>query len=268
MNLRQKADRLLELHHQEAPLLLCNAWDAASARIVEEAGYSAIATTSSGVANSLGYADGERVPPGEMIAAIRRIARCVEIPVTADVEAGYGDPVAVVVELLEAGAVGLNLEDYVGAALVSLPVQASVIAQIREAADQLGVHIVINARSDVFLNKIGEPETRYARLVERLTAYAEAGADSLFAPGVQDLATIAALVKDLPRPLNILAMKGSPSIAELTSVGVKRISVGGGPMRASMGLTKKIAESLKAGGSYDCFLDHLMPGNEANGLFE
>ena len=127
---------------------------------------------------------------------------------------------------------------------------------------------MINARCDVVLNKIGLEETRTEHLIERLLAYAEAGADCLFAPGVQDVATIGALVSALPLPLNILAMKGSPSIAELSALGVKRISVGGGPMRAAMGLTKRIAQTILTGGSYDCFLDHLMPGQEANGLFE
>ena len=267
MNTRQKAERLLELHHQDQPLLLCNAWDAASARIVEDAGYQAIATTSSGVANCLGFSDGEQVPPGEMIAAIRRIAQCVKLPVSADVEAGYGDPVGVTVELIESGAVGMNLEDFVQGALLSLDAQTSIIRKIRETADSLGVPIVINARCDIYLERVGEEQVRFDRMVERLTAYADAGADSLFAPGILDAGTIGALAKALPKPLNILVMKGSPSVRELAELGVKRISFGGGPMRASMGLTKRIAEQLLVGGSYDCFLDGLMPGNEANGLF-
>lgn len=267
MTTRQKAERLLELHHQEEPLVLCNAWDAASARIMEEVGYSAVATSSSGMANSLGFQDGEHAPASEMMAALRRIAQTVRIPVTADAEAGYGDPVGITVAIIEAGAVGLNLEDFSNGSLIPLEHQIEVIRKVRETAESLGVPLVINARTDIFLHRIGASEERYSRTVERLSAYAEAGASCLFAPGVQDVATIGALVNALPLPLNILAMKGSPSIPELAALGVKRISVGGGPMRASMGLTKQIAQTLMKGGPYDSFLNFLMPGEEANELF-
>lgn len=268
MTLRQKAERLLELHHQDDPLVLVNAWDAASARIVEEAGFPAIATTSSGVANSLGYPDGEQVPPGEMLAAIRRMVRCVQMPVTADVEAGYGDPVSVTVALIEAGAVGLNIEDFVGNSLQPIGSQAATIGLVRETADGLGVPLVINARCDIYLNKVGEEETRFDRTVERLRAYADAGASCLFVPGVTDASLIGSLVQVSPLPLNILAVKGSPTVSELKSLGVKRISVGGGPMRAAMGLTKRIAESIRDTGTYTGFLDGMMTGGEANALFE
>lgn len=266
-DLAEKAAALLRLHHQDQPLLLCNVWDAASARIVESAGLPAVATTSSGIANSLGYRDGENIPRKEMLDVVRRIARVVQVPITADLENGYGDVEGTTQAMLDAGAVGLNFEDFSQGAMVAVEDQADQIQTIRETAASKGVHVVINARIDVYIAQVGKPETRFERTLARALAYHEAGADCIFVPFLTDLDTIAKLVKALPLPLNILATKGCPSVSELARVGVKRISVGGGIMRASMGLTKKIVDSVLDTGTYDSYTDILLPAPDANALF-
>jgi 2-methylisocitrate lyase-like PEP mutase family enzyme len=258
-----KAEILRKLHQGPPILVLPNAWDVASARIFEEAGFPAIATTSAGVANSLGYPDVERIPRDEMLWMVNRIAHAVSVPVTADVEAGYGDPVGTARAVLEAGAVGMNLEDSsLDGSLADLAKQVRLIEQVRAAGD-----IVINARTDVYLFAVGDEATRFDRTVERLNAYRKAGADSLFAPGVRDPETIGRLAKAVNGPLNILATAGVPNLQELERLGVRRVSVGSGPMRAAMGLTQRIAKELKEHGTFAAMTDGAMPYKEANELF-
>ena len=243
-------------------LALPNAWDGASARIFEEAGFPAIGTTSAGVAYALGYPDGERLTRDEMLEVVARIARIVKLPVTADVEAGYGDPVETARQVWAAGAVGMNLEDIVGDELNDLANQQAAIRGIRAAVP----NIVLNARTDIFLNAIGDEATRFDRTVERLNAYADAGADCLFAPGVRDRETIGKLVKAVHGPLNILATAGSPDIAEMKTLGIARVSVGSGPMRATLGLVDRIARELRDQGTYAAMLDGAIPYAEVNRL--
>ena len=257
-----KAQTLRRLHQGPKILLLPNAWDVSSARIFERAGFPALATTSAGVAFALGYPDGELIPAAEMLAVVERIARAVRIPVTADVEAGYGDPVATARGVWAAGAVGMNLEDFVGDKLVDLATQIGLIQAVRAATPGM----VINARTDIFLNSIGEESTRFDRAVERLKAYGEAGADCVFAPGVRDRETIGRLVKAMGRPLNILATAGAPSASEMETMGVRRISVGSGPMRATLGLVDRIASELRDHGTYSAMTDGAIPYADVNKL--
>ena len=233
--LQEQAQKLLALHHGSVPLVLPNCWDAASARLFEAEGFPAAATGSGGVAFSLGYADHQHVPVREMMAAIARIARCIKVPLTADVESGYGDPGETARGLLEAGAVGLNLEDF-DEELIPIDKQCRSIQRVRKAGEACGVHLVINARVDIYINQLGDPDTRLERTIERMLAYAEAGADSLFVPLVTDEETIGKLVAATPLPLNIIITAGAPPISRLAALGVRRISVGSGPMRASMGI--------------------------------
>ena len=262
----EKKTFLRKLHGGPKILVLPNAWDVASARIFEAAGFPAIGTTSAGVANSLGYPDGERITRDEMLEVVRRIARAVSIPVTADVEAGYGDPVGTAQAVVDAGAAGLNLEDTTGEnpdSLTPLAAQVKTIETIRSETD-----LVINARTDIFLASIGDPATRLERTIERLNAYRKAGADCLFAPGVRDADTIGKLVRAVQGPLNILATVGAPPIAELERLGVARVSIGSGAMRASMGLTRRIATELLERGTYSSFTEGAMLYTDANRLFE
>lgn len=244
----RKAKAFRKLHHGPKLLLLPNAWDVASARILEEAGHPAIATTSAGIAYSLGYSDGQIISRDEMLSVVARIARAVRVPVTADLESGYGATAKEVSETvraaIEAGAVGMNLEDLSGIKenpLLELPLQIEKIRAVRETATAMGVPFVLNARTDVFLAAAGPEETRVASTIERLRAYRDARADCVFAPGVTDLATIEKLVKAVEAPLNILALAACPPIAELERVGVARVSTGSGVMRAAMGVVQRLA---------------------------
>jgi len=252
-----KAEMFRRLHHGPNVLVLPNAWDVGSARIFEEAGAAAIATTSAGVAFTLGYPDGQKISRGEMLAAVARIAAKVRIPVTADVEAGYGDRPEDAAEtaqaLIEVGAVGLNLEDASHDGrnpLLDLSPQLEKVAAARETGIAKGVRLVVNARTDVYLLEVGTPESRYDEAVRRLAAFRDEGADCLFAPGVRDLETIARLVRDLRHPVNILVGPGSPSIPELQKLGVARVSLGSSAMRATLGLARRIAHEVLGTGTY------------------
>jgi 2-methylisocitrate lyase-like PEP mutase family enzyme len=268
------ARQFLALHDGRKILLLPNAWDVASARIFEDAGFPAVGTSSAGVAFSLGYPDGQKISRGEMLAVVHRIAEAVHIPVTADVEAGYGtkpeDAAETARQVIAAGAVGMNLEDAIpdkADALADLNLQIEKIRAVNEISVRAGIAFVLNARTDVFLAEIGPAETRLARAIERLNAYRDAGAQSLFAPGVKDKETIAQLVSGVRGPVNILATAGTPPLAELEKLGVARVSVGSGPMRATLGLTARIARQLHDEGTFYLMTDGAMTYADANRLF-
>jgi 2-methylisocitrate lyase-like PEP mutase family enzyme len=259
-----QAQKLRSLHHNPKILLLPNAWDVASARIFEQAGFDAIATTSAGIAFTLGYPDGQKITREEMLEVVTRIASAVKVPVTADVEAGYGnrpeDAAETARGVIQAGAVGMNLEDATNDPqnpLVPLSLQLEKIAAVREEAVSSKVAVVLNARTDTYLLQVGPPEKRYDETLRRLTAFRDSGADCLFVPGLSDAITIRRLVADLGCPLNILAGPGSPSVPELEKLGVARVSLGSGPMRATLGLVQRIAQELKIDGTYDALEDSI-----------
>ena len=264
MNQREKAERLRQLHGGPSILRLANVWDAASARLVEHLGFPAVATGSAGVAFSLGYPDSEALPLEEMLGQVRRIARVVSVPVTADLLAGYDDIEKTAAGLIAAGGVGLNIEDFQGGMLVEVAAQVDKIRALRRAGDRLGVPLVINARCEIFLNQIGDAATRFDRTVERLLAYKDAGADCLFVPGVHDEVTISRLVAVLKFPLNILVGPGTPPIPRLQELGVARVSVGSGPMRATLGLMRAIAEELRDTGTYRRMMEGAIPYRDLN----
>jgi 2-methylisocitrate lyase-like PEP mutase family enzyme len=249
----KKAETLRALHHCKEPLLLPNVWDSASARIIEDAGYPALATTSAGVAFAQGFPDGQKIPAERLITAVAQIVSSVRIPVTADVEAGYGsqpeDAARTASRVIEVGAVGMNFEDASGhreRPLLDLQLQ---VDRIRETSAKLGIPLVLNARTDVYLLQVGEPATRYKEALRRVRAFRAAGADCVFVPGVRDVETIRRIVADADCPVNILAVPGSPSVPELAALGVKRISLGSGPMRATLGLLQKLAAELRMQGT-------------------
>ncbi len=268
MTQKEKAQRLLELHHGEQPLVLANAWDVASARIFEDAGFPAIATTSAGIANMLGWPDGESIPLEEMLDIVGRITRAVSVPVTADMEAGYGDVEATARGVIDAGAVGFNFEDsYSKPGLADLDSHCAAIRRAVSVGVESDVPLVINARTDVYLYGAVPAERRFDETVRRCRAFAEAGAASVFVPGVTDEETIAALAKAIDCPLNILATSGAPPIARMGELGVARVSVGSGPMRATMGLTRRIARELRDQGTFQTMLDGALSYLDANKLF-
>ncbi len=269
----RKAEELRKLHVGPRVLVLPNAWDVASARVLEELGYPAIATTSAGVAFALGYPDGQRVTRDEMLEVVARIARAVRVPVTADMEAGYGTTLADMAEtakaIVAAGAVGLNLEDVTGeteSSQVNTELQAEKIRTIRETSASLGVPLVVNARTDIYLMPIGPEATRFERTAERLRAYGASGADCVFAPGVSERGLIEKLVKAVAAPLNVLVTSGCPPIPDLEKLGVRRASIGSGVMRSTLGLVRRIGKELLEKGTYSSVFEGAIPFAEVNAL--
>jgi 2-methylisocitrate lyase-like PEP mutase family enzyme len=272
---KEKAQFFRQLHN--GGLVLPNAWNAASARIFEQSGFPAVATTSSGVAAALGYPDGERISREMLLEVVRNITRVAECPVSVDLEAGYGETLEGVLEtvkeIIEAGAVGINIEDSTGRGnqrgrrLVDLNYQVELLGEIQEVAASMDVPLVLNARTDVYVLKLGSNADERADLaVRRLRAYREAGADSLYPILLSDADTISRLVAALDGPVNILAGPTTPSIPELRQLGVRRISFGSNLMRASLGYLRHIAQELHESGTFDAMSAHMLPGEDWSSL--
>ena len=250
------------LHVPGRPLILPNAWDAASARIVEDAGASAVATTSAGLAWALGVADGDRLDRERALEAVARITATVAVPVSADIESGFAkDPAGVadtVRAVLAAGAVGVNIEDALygaevddaayGGEGVLRPVaeQAERIAAAREAADAEGVPLFVNARIDTFLRGVGGVDAT----LERAAAFRAAGADGIFVPGAVEPGTVKELADGIDAPLNVLVGPGAPPVAELAALGVARVSAGSGIALAAYAVVRRAARELLDTGTY------------------
>ncbi|WIY05750.1 isocitrate lyase/phosphoenolpyruvate mutase family protein [Amycolatopsis mongoliensis] len=250
--------------HESGVLVLPNAWDAGSAALIAAAGAKAVATTSGGVSWSLGRPDGHGLTRDEMVEAVRRIVSVVDVPVTADVEGGYGESpedVAKTVEaIIGAGAVGVNVEDSKapGGPLFDASEQAARLRAGRDAAAKAGLpELVINVRTDVFLFGIGEEAGRLDDVIERAGVYAEAGADSLFVPGLIDLDALTTLVKAVPVPVNVMTWPGAPTIAEFEAAGVRRVSLGTAVSQAAYTVAKRATEELLATGTYGALEDAL-----------
>jgi 2-methylisocitrate lyase-like PEP mutase family enzyme len=260
---RAKASLFHSLH--ERVLVLLNAWDALSARLAEDAGATAVATTSAGVAWSLGVADGGRLDRTRAIDVVRRVVAAVEVPVTADIEDGYADDPAGVAETIEgvlaAGAVGVNIED----AGREVEEQAERVAAARQAADALEVPLFVNARVDTYLRAAGDPAERLRETLTRAAAYAAAGADGIFVPGVVDPGTVEALVKEVTVPLNVMAGPGAPDVATLAGLGVARISLGSAVAQAAYAVMRNAAREVLTTGTYTV-LDGALDYGELNGL--
>ena len=271
VSLQEHAAAFRRLHDGPGILVLPNAWDVITARVIESAGFAAIATSSAGVAWALGYADGERISRGEMLAVVRRIASSVRVPVTADMEAGYGTTPEAAAEtargVVAAGAVGLNLEDGTpDGRLVDVALHQDRIRAVREAGKASGVPLVINARTDAFEVKEWSPAERLTAAVRRANAYRRAGADCLFVPHVSDAATIGQLAQEIDGPLNIIAGPPAPPIPELERLGVKRASLGPRVVQAALGLVRRAATELRERGTYDTMADLLIPFTELQRL--
>jgi 2-methylisocitrate lyase-like PEP mutase family enzyme len=269
-----RAEAFRQMHLGPEILVVANAWDAASARVFEAAGVRAVGTGSAGIAFSHGYPDDESVPRDVILAATREIVASVDVPVTADILTGLGDSldavVATVREVTAIGAVGINIEDgseVGGPHLIDVERQVEKIRAVCEAVRASGVRIVVNARTDSFWLKLGDESERLRVAIGRANRYREAGADCLFVPAAAERATIRTLVQEIAGPVNVLAVPGCPPIAELQDLGVRRVSEGSGPMRATMMLVRRIAEELLQKGTYTRFHADAIPYPEANRLF-
>ena len=262
MNLPEKAAVLRKLHHQPQPVVLVNAWDGVSARIIESLDFPAVATTSAGIAYVAGFPDGQAISRDLMLAHVATIAHATELPVTADLEGGYGPTVADAVMTacgaLDAGAVGMNFEDSTSAdaPLLSLDVQSARIRAIRAAADDRGVPFVINARTDVYRVRAGEQE-QFDETIARAKAYLEAGADCIFVPFIAEESLIGRLAAAIPGPMNVLAGALTPDVATLTRLGVRRISLGSAPAAHALAAFRRAALEVRDRGTYGFAADRI-----------
>ena len=273
-DLRSKAEELRRLHHTTKILVLPNAWDVTSARLLEEMRFPAIATSSAAVANSLGYPDGQHISRHEMLEVVERIASAVQVPVTADMEAGYATTAEEMEdtarELLEAGAVGLNLEDSADneSELLELDHYLEKLHAIQTVSKSAGVQIVINARTDAYWWKGAQPGSRLAETIRRANAFREAGADCVFVPGLYDPSDIAHLRQESPGPINILATPKTPPIPELQRLGIARVSFGSGGYRTAIGAFRKLVQEAIDSGTYTFMSEIAVTGAQNNALHQ
>ncbi len=272
---KQKADDFLALHHAPSILILPNAWDVASAKIFELEGFKAIGTTSAGISSTLGYADGQQMSLAENLEVVQRIVNNTALPVSADIEAGYATTIEGVAKaasaVMNVGAVGLNIEDSTGdptAPFFDKTLQQDKIRAIRDLAVAQGIHLVINARTDVIMFQNESPQT-LREAIDRGNAYREAGADCIFVPDVGNLdkKTVPILVKEINAPINIIAGATTPSIPELQEMGVARVSLGPRPMRAVLSLLRRIAKELMTAGTYTLMMESSITYSEVNQWF-
>lgn len=255
----QRAEIFHQLHQSSEPLVLVNAWDAGSARLIERAGSPAVATTSAGVSWALGRPDGHGLTKSQAVETLKEMARVLAVPLSVDIEGGYGtgssaDVAATVADVISLGAVGINLEDSPGVGgepLLPPEVQAHRIRAARSAADDAGLKLFINARTDVYLRSVGEPAGRPDAVRRRANAYLEAGADGIFVPGLGKPRTIEALARDIEAPLNIMVGPGSPAVDRLAELGVSRVSLGPSAILAVYDLLWTLTRNALGSGSCD-----------------
>lgn len=271
---KEKAERFLKYHHDKDILVLLNSWDIGSSKLIEACGYKAIATTSMGIAASLGYPDCQVIQLSEMIDAITGIVKAVQVPVSVDVEAGYGNNldeiIASVRKIIATGVVGINIEDSIelNPNLIDEMEFCERISAIRALSDSMGFHLVINARTDSFYTSLGTPREKLSESIRRGNKYREAGADCIFVQPVWDKETISTLVRAIDAPVNILANPTigtglPPSVRELQDLSVARLSLGSSLMKATLALIKKVADELSGTGTYNVLSDTLTPFPEA-----
>ncbi len=271
----EQAEALHGLHRGPHPLILVNAWDAGSAAVVQHAGASAIATTSAGMAWSLGHADGERVPRDEFLAACARICRVAHLPVTVDIERGFArttdEVCSLVCSLIDLGVVGVNIEDGVSAQdgqLLPPQVLCERIAALRTLADRAGVRLFINARTDACLAPQSSQADRFETALQRARLYVASGADGIFVPGMDRLDEIRRFADAIQQPLNVYAgYAGAPDVQALAAAGVRRISLGCGPLQSTFGLLGCIAKEAFTFGRYDGMSERMASAADLNALF-
>ncbi|QNK03144.1 isocitrate lyase/PEP mutase family protein [Dyella telluris] len=270
-----RAQAFRQLHDAGEPLVLPNAWDAASARIIEKGGARAVATSSAAMAWALGHPDGEQLPLDDLLTATRRIIEAVDVPVSIDIERGYGedaeDTGGLVGALIQLGAVGINIEDGKDPStgqLADARILVERIACIRAVAEHRGVPLFINARTDSYITPGLTGEARFKETLERALAYVDAGADGIFVPGLADAGEIERLAAALPVPLNVyVGYPGAPGVATLRGLGVRRISLGCGTMQAVLAHLARITEEALVHGRFELMGSHMLGVGEVNGLF-
>ena len=268
----EKAEIFRGLHDRKGLLVLPNAWDVPSARLFEDEGFPAVATSSAGMLVSLGYPDGEEIPSREFVSAAGRIAKVLSVPLSADVVGGFGgSPEAVarsVRAVVKAGAVGINIEDFVHSAKSLLPLEKQV-ARLRALVRLRGsqrVRFVINARTDALRFGQGDVDDKFEEAIRRATAYRDVGADCVYPMGLVDAGAISRFVKALDFPVNVMVRKGLPPVPELRRLGVARVSFGPSASYAAMGLLRRASKEVREKGTYDSLVEGALTFDELNAL--
>src|SRR5437660_1121205 len=256
---KDKAEDFRGLHHGKRILILPNAWDVPSARVFENEGFPAVATSSAGLMVSLGYPDGEVIGRNEFVSAVERIAKVLSVPLSVDIVAGFGktteEVVATVKAILRAGGIGINIEDFAHSTKKLFPAERQVenVKAIRRLGDSVGVPLVINARTDALRFAIGDDEAKFEEAVRRAIAYRDAGSISRF-------------VKELDFPINVMVRKGLPPVSELERLGVARVSFGPSASYAAMGLLKRASKEVLEKGTYQNLVEGAIAFDELNNL--
>jgi 2-methylisocitrate lyase-like PEP mutase family enzyme len=269
---QELAEEFRSFHDRKDVLVLPNAWDVPSARVFEDEGFPAVATSSAGMMVSLGYPDGEEIPAKELVSAVGRIARVLSIPLSADLVGGFGGtPEGVarsVKAAVRAGAVGINIEDFVHEEKRLLPVEKQV-AKLRaliRAQKETKVPFVINARTDALRFFPGDDATKLGEAIRRASAYRDVGADCVYPMGLTDRESIERFVKTLDFPTNVMVRKGLPPVPELKRLGVARVSFGPSASYAAMGLLKRAAKEVHGKGTYETLTEGAITFDELNSL--
>ncbi len=268
----RKAEDFRGLHDRKRVLVLPNAWDVPSARVFEDEGFPAVATSSAGMMVSLGYPDGETVPVTVFLSAVERISKALSIPLSVDVVGGFGstakDAVAIAKKVVKAGAVGLNIEDFVHSTKELVPVKAHAakISALKELGRSLGVPFVINGRTDALRYAKGDDEARFQEAVRRGIAYRDAGADCVYPMGLVEPARISEYVEALDCPVNVMVRKGLPPVPELARLGVARVSFGPSASYAAMALLKRASKEVIRKGTYETLTADAISFDELNSL--
>jgi len=268
----EKAEEFRALHDRRDVLVLPNAWDVPSARVFEDEGFPAVATSSAGMMVSLGYPDGEEIPREEFVAAVLRISRALSVPLSVDVVGGFGDtPEGVarsVKAVLKAGAVGINIEDFVHSLKKLLPVEKQearlrALIRLRESSK---VPFVINARTDALRYAPGDDAAKMAEAIRRAEAYRDLGADCVYPMGLTDAESISRFVRSLDFPTNVMVRKGLPPVPELKRLGVARVSFGPSASYAALGLLKRASREVREKGTFCSLVEGAISFDELNSL--
>jgi 2-methylisocitrate lyase-like PEP mutase family enzyme len=267
-----RAERFRALHDRKSVLVLPNAWDVPSARMFEDEGFPAVATSSAGMLVSLGYPDGEDIPNREFVSAVRRIARVLSVPLSVDVVGGFGNTPESVAKsvraVVSAGAVGINIEDFVHSVKKLLPLEKQLdrLRSLIRLRKSLGVPFVINARTDAFRYAPGDDDARLEEAIRRAKAFRDIGSDCVYPMGLTDSATISRFVRALDFPTNVMVRKGLPAVPELKRLGVARVSFGPSASYAALGLLRRASREVQEKGTYETLTEGAISFDELNAL--
>lgn len=267
-----RAERFRALHDRKSVLVLPNAWDVPSARMFEDEGFPAVATSSAGMLVSLGYPDGEEIPNREFVSAVRRIARVLSVPLSVDVVGGFGNTPESVAKsvraVVSAGAVGINIEDFVHSAKKLLPLEKQLdrLRSLIRLRKSLGVPFVINARTDAFRYTPGDDDAKLEEAIRRAKAFRDIGSDCVYPMGLTDSATISRFVQALDFPTNVMVRKGLPAVPELKRLGIARVSFGPSASYAALGLLRRASREVLEKGTYETLTEGAISFDELNAL--